>query len=82
MAIAFDTELTDSLLEDDIPCEIKGDVSLQFCGKPSVARIKRPCQCIDIALWFFVCAECLEDVKAGKVLCASCRMAASEYVYI
>jgi hypothetical protein len=55
---------------DSPPCEFVVNETMEDCGKPSVARVHAvdACGCVKIN---FVCQECLADLEADEVECAT-----------
>jgi hypothetical protein len=67
--------LDESLLDAAIVCEITlapETIFQQQCDNPAVARIRAACPC-GRRRRLFICARCLDELRAGTILCSRCR---------
>jgi hypothetical protein len=81
MTAAEEDVLISGFYGDTPPCAVwKGE---QRCGEPSTFRIIAGCTvCLRQSPPFFICRECHEDLRSGRITCPACsgRMQITRYL--
>lgn len=66
-------ELSEAVLQDDVPCEIWEDYrARRKCGVPSVSRFRIRCQECGNQGTGFVCQPCSASLLAHELQCTHC----------